>query len=586
MSGDLVIDIQGLSKAYPLYARPLDMLKELVFGGVRHDLFWALRDVSFRVEAGQRVGIIGPNGAGKSTLLQVIAGNLQPTSGSVRVNGSISALLSLVPAWNVEQTGIENIRFNLLLRGCNTSQIAILTEDIVDFAELGPFIHQPVKTYSSGMSARLSFAIATAISPEILIVDEVLGAGDGYFAGKATRRMKEFCDRGKALLFVSHSASAVQQMCDTVIWMQNGSIRLAGEAGYVLRQYELDYRRVEDETTRAQNAKAALHSNKIASPEELVSSDRLLFRIIPENPGRFVSTHFIYSIQIDGIEGYDTIKVPLDITNVDLPGVQAALETTTSEWGRLHERSGKISRILSRLSGRRIGGHFTISIPDNMQSMVNYQVRIESECEAGSEKLLLEIIDLARGNWEPVELINLNESSGIKVYTFAGKAKIPKENVFDEIKKKISIDHLLDAEILGVQLLVNNSPTALIRERSSFEISVRVQFNKPVEYADVGIKITRADGVYVFWQSSGIDGGNLINPRGIKTVRFHFINCSLGAGEYSLNVHVSNGWNYPQNYPYSHVLARSVGALSFRIFPEMEGLDFGVINMRVPVSIE
>jgi len=221
-----------------------------------------------------------------------------------------------------------------------------------------------------------------------------------------------------------------------------------------------------------------------------------------------------------------------------------------------------------------------------MQSLVNFQVRIESECEAGLEKLVLEIIDLASGNWEPVELIHLNESGGVNTYTFAGKAKIPQKNVLEEIKKKISVEHLPDAEILDVQILVDNTPTALVRERSSFEIAVRVQFNKPIDAADVGIKITRTDGVYVFWQSSGIDGGNLFRPSGIKIFRFHFNNCSLGAGEYSLNVHVSNGWNYPQNYPYSHVLERSVGVLSFRIFPEMEGLDFGVINMRVPVSIE
>ncbi len=586
MSDELVIDVQNVSRAYPLYARPLDMLKELVFGGVRHDLFWALRDVSFSVWAGQRVGIIGPNGAGKSTLLQIIAGNLQPTSGSVRVNGSISALLSLVPAWNVEQTGLENIRFNLLLRGCSPAQIAMLTEDIIDFAELGPFIRHPVKTYSSGMSARLSFAVATAISPEILIVDEVLGAGDGYFAGKAARRMKEMCDRGKALLLVSHATAAVQQMCDTVIWMQNGCIRLAGEAQYVLRQYELDFRRAEDENTREKNKQAASFANKVASPDELVSASQLRFRIVPAQPGRFVSTHFIRSICVGGIDQSDPIQVPLDTTDITQPGTKAALETMTSEWGRLHERAGRPSRILSRLTGRQPGGHFIVNLPDSAQSPVNFQVGIESGSHAGAEKLALEVLNPASGDWERVEITNVNELGDTNTYAFAGKVIIPEDDVLEETKKKRRLESLPEAEILGVTLLVDNNPTVLVREKSSFEIVVRVRFNKPVEVADVGIKITRSDGVYVFWQSSGLDGANLIRPSGIKMLRFQFNDCVLGAGEYSVDVHVNNGWNYPENYPYSHVFGRSVGALTFRVFPEIKGLDFGVVNMRVPVNIE
>src|SRR5262249_35580867 len=163
----------NLSMAYAVYEKPSDALKERLLGGKRHDLFWALRDVSFRVHERQRVGIIGPNGAGKSTLLQIITGILKPTAGRVRVNGEISALLSLTPSWNVDENGVENIRFNLLLRGCPSPRIPVLTEEIVEFTELGPFIYQPVRTYSSGMSSRLAFGIATAISPEVLVIDEV-----------------------------------------------------------------------------------------------------------------------------------------------------------------------------------------------------------------------------------------------------------------------------------------------------------------------------------------------------------------------------------------------------------------------------
>ena len=138
MSDDVVISVENVSMNYNIYRRPSDMLKEVLFGGVRHDTFWALRDISLQVREKQRIGIIGPNGAGKSTLLQIIAGNLTPTSGSCKVNGSISSLLSLVPAWNAEETGIENIKFNLLLQGVSPAQIPDHAEDIIDFTELGP----------------------------------------------------------------------------------------------------------------------------------------------------------------------------------------------------------------------------------------------------------------------------------------------------------------------------------------------------------------------------------------------------------------------------------------------------------------
>ena len=286
-----VISVDDLSKAYPIYRKPMDMFLEILTRKTRHELFWALHDVSFSVQAGQRVGIIGPNGAGKSTLLQIIAGNLQPTSGTVDVNGSISALLSLVPAWNVEETGVENIRFNLLLRGCDKSKIAALTDEIIDFAELGQFIYQPVKTYSSGMSSRLSFAIGTAISPEILVVDEVLGAGDGYFAGKAVRRMKEVCDQGKALLFVSHATAAVRQMCDTAIWIESGGIRLMGPVDYVCTKYDEDMARSDDESVRPANIQRVEKNIHLAAPDEIGASDVVRLRLRSPESANLASIH-------------------------------------------------------------------------------------------------------------------------------------------------------------------------------------------------------------------------------------------------------------------------------------------------------
>ncbi len=581
MTEKSVIEVTDLSKGYPIYSKPTHILKELVFGGVRHDTFWALRDVSFTVKEGQRVGIIGPNGAGKSTLLRIIAGNLKASSGSLKVNGNVSALLSLVPAWNLEQTGVENIRFNLLLRGCQAKEIGTLTDEIKAFAELGNFIDQPVKTYSAGMSARLSFAIATSVIPEILIVDEVLGAGDGYFAGKAAQRMREFCERGKCLLFVSHSPAAVQQMCDTVIWMENGSIRLHGEAGYVLNQYELDYRASEDEQTRAYHKELANDSKTIAAPEDLSDTTFLRFRVTPRETNSFIETHYVRSIMVRGIRE-EAISVSLEVGE-DSDKAEAWLQLAGCEWGRLHERSGQTTRILSRSTGKKYGGEFLVKIADSNRKSYNLEICLESE--SSNEKLSVELLDMTEGVWKPLACSREQNTIAKDTLIFEGSANMPDRTVLYEVQQKVVKEHKPTAEILEVLLLVEDEQKAIIAENTPFEIAVRVKFNKVVELADVGIKITRSDGVYVFWQSSGLSGGNMENPVGEYLVRFKFDKNILGAGEYSVNTHVSNGWKFPENYPYSQIYARTVGTLGFTVSTERD-LDFGVLNVRVPVVIE
>jgi len=278
-----IVEVKDVSKAYNLYANPREIVKEAIFGGVRHDVFWALRDVSFAVAEGQRLGIIGPNGAGKSTLLKTITGNLQPTNGSVHVDGTVSAMLSLTSFLNQDETGLENIRFNLIVNGVRKRDIPRLTEEIVDFTELGAFIRAPVRTYSSGMQARLSFAITTSLTPDILVVDEVLGAGDAYFVGKATQRMIELCDQGRALLFVSHSMAAVQLLCDTVVWLQEGAVREIGPVEEVTRHYEEDFRRQEDAQTRAGNRERRARLASTVTPEEFGRPDVLRFRLIGDD---------------------------------------------------------------------------------------------------------------------------------------------------------------------------------------------------------------------------------------------------------------------------------------------------------------
>ncbi len=234
-----VIDFQGVSKSYPIYESPGQRLKELAtFNRVSfHRDFWALRDVSFTVKRGETFCVIGENGSGKSTLLQIIAGILQPCSGSAAVQGRVSALLELGSGFNPEFSGKENVYLNAAILGLTTAQIDARYAEIEAFAEIGDFINQPVKTYSSGMAVRLAFSVAIHVDPDILLVDEALAVGDIYFRQRCMRKVHELRQKGVTILFVSHAIGDVKAIGDRTMWLDNGTIRAIGETENVVSQY-------------------------------------------------------------------------------------------------------------------------------------------------------------------------------------------------------------------------------------------------------------------------------------------------------------------------------------------------------------
>jgi len=240
VSGSDAIVCENLSKAYPIYNSPRDRLRELLHFGRRsyHRDFWALREVTFSIPRGATFSILGENGAGKSTLLQLIAGILQPTSGRIDVRGRVSALLELGSGFNPEFSGRDNVFLNASILGLSRPEIENCYSDILDFAEIGDFIHQPVKTYSTGMVVRLAFAVAINVRPEILLVDEALAVGDIYFRQRCMRKIHQMQHDGVTIVYVTHNVADVKSISTQALWLSEGRLAEIGDPDRVVSRYQ------------------------------------------------------------------------------------------------------------------------------------------------------------------------------------------------------------------------------------------------------------------------------------------------------------------------------------------------------------
>ena len=236
----LAIEVDNVQKIYKLYDKPSDRLKEAFGFGkkTKHKLHYALKGVDMKIYQGETVGIIGTNGSGKSTILKIITGVLNPTSGRVLVNGRISALLELGAGFNMEYNGIENVYLNGTMMGFSEKEIEAKLPEILSFADIGDYVYQPVKTYSSGMFVRLAFAVAINIEPEILIVDEALSVGDVFFQAKCYHKFEEFKKMGKTIVFVSHDLSSISKYCDRVYLLNQGNILGEGSPKAMIDTYK------------------------------------------------------------------------------------------------------------------------------------------------------------------------------------------------------------------------------------------------------------------------------------------------------------------------------------------------------------
>lgn len=298
---ELAIQITGLGKMYKLYKNPRDKIKD-AFGlnfykKNYYKEFWALRDINIQIKKGERVGFIGHNGAGKSTLLKAVIGNIQPTEGSIQMQGSVQALLELGTGFHPEFTGRENIKASLAYQGLQMKEILSAEAEIIAFTELGEYIDQPVRTYSAGMYSRLAFAAATAVCPEVLVIDEVLGAGDAYFMGKCVERMRSLTSEdGTTVLFVSHDLQSVQALCDRVVWIDSGRVRYDGEVLRGIKLYTQAVRKNEELRLKIRDMKISKNQAMVLDRKSDLY-DEYLFHLCSDKDG--------YVCKVYGIAVYD-----------------------------------------------------------------------------------------------------------------------------------------------------------------------------------------------------------------------------------------------------------------------------------------
>ncbi len=292
-----IIEVNGVSKAYKLYKKKSDRLKEAIFVQKKqyYTPFYALNNISFDVDKGETIGIIGSNGSGKSTLLKILTGVTAPTDGEVTVRGHVSALLELGAGFNMEYTGLENIDLQCKLAEVKKEELIERKQQIIDFAEISDYISQPVKNYSSGMFARLAFSVAISVSPDILIVDEALSVGDIFFQNKCFKKFEELRNAGVTILMVSHDLNTIRRMCSRVLWIENGNQMDFGNTNEVCNKYfnEQVYR-----LNAYNHSFAEAVQNKKTSLIDKVDKVEVVPRITPNNDSMFSEEACILSVYV------------------------------------------------------------------------------------------------------------------------------------------------------------------------------------------------------------------------------------------------------------------------------------------------
>ncbi len=413
LSDSVAIRVKSLTKIYHLYDSPKDRLKEALnpFGKKYHHDFYALKDVSFEIKKGETVGIIGRNGAGKSTLLKIITGVLTPTSGEVHVNGKIASLLELGAGFNPEMTGLENIYLNGTIMGFTKEEMDKKVDDIIAFADIGDFIYQPAKMYSSGMYARLAFAVSINVEPDILIVDEALSVGDIKFQLKCVNKFNELQKKGVTILFVSHDIFLVRSFCNKAIWIADGQLKEEGDITEVTAHYN-EYMYQDEQIRQEKNPEVGFDNNTEESLQstfnainrwgkkegiiefvEIYNKEMQLQNIFKHND-------LIVIRMIINLQSIENEKVSLAISVKDKNGIDLLVSTTQDQSLTINPRNDKVE-VLFKFSNYFATGDYILvaAVEDRTLGVPEYLDYIE-----GAKYFKSEIDEMLFGMFhQPVE---------------------------------------------------------------------------------------------------------------------------------------------------------------------------------------
>lgn len=360
----------------------------------RYEEFWAVRNMSLSIEPGQRVGLVGRNGAGKSTLLKLIAGLIKPTLGSVRVRGKVQALMELGTGFHPEFSGRDNVLSSFAYQGVTGLRAQQLLDDVLEFAELEEFIDKPVKTYSSGMYSRLAFAAATAVRPEILIIDEILGAGDAYFAGKSAKRMRALTAQGSTVLFVSHDMSAVQMICDRAVWLERGRIIADGDPIEIGKSYAASIRKQEELRLRAINLK--LSRGDVS--ELLTDSDIdrvFIVRLISANDTAPTQPLKVFSVTLEHHgQVIDNVLVGNALDDDRSQRVHLLTAASYMNWSASQtDAQGRTFREFKECGGSYRHAPISIKVPLGLGDISEFSISIEHGGAVDGETLYCQVFD-------------------------------------------------------------------------------------------------------------------------------------------------------------------------------------------------